>query len=58
MIALAALTFASGLIWDRIGPAYVFFAFVGLDILIRMPLLVSMPETLGLRPGSPAPADG
>ena len=58
MIALAALTLASGLIWDRFGPAYVFFAFVGLDVLVRMPLLVSMPETLRLRPGSAAPAGG
>lgn len=58
MTSLAALTFASGLIWDRFGPAYVFFAFVGLDLLVRMPLLVSMPETLRLRPGSPAPAGG
>jgi MFS family permease len=58
MIALAALTFASGLIWDRFGPAYVFFAFVGLDLLVRMPLLAGMPETLRLRPGGPAPAEG
>ncbi len=51
MMALALLTFASGLIWDGFGPVYVFLAFVGLDLLLRMPLLVSMPETLGLRVG-------
>jgi MFS family permease len=58
MLALAAFTFASGLIWDQIGPAYVFLAFIALDILIRMPLLVTMPETLRMRPGSAADAEG
>lgn len=53
LLALAVLTFAAGLIWDRFGPAYVFLTFVALDLVVKMPLLVSMPETLGLRHGSP-----
>ena len=34
---LAVFTFAAGLIWDRFGPAYVFFTFVSLDLLVRAP---------------------
>jgi MFS family permease len=49
MMTLAIFTFAAGLIWDRFGPAYVFFTFIGFDLLVRMPLLIKMPETLGLR---------
>lgn len=36
----------AGLIWDKIGPQYVFLTFIALDLAIRMPLLISMPETL------------
>jgi MFS family permease len=57
MISNAALTFLAGIIWDKIGPQYVFLAFVGLDLVLRMPLLLSMPETLKLRVGKPAFAD-
>jgi MFS family permease len=45
------LAFLSGMIWDRIGPQYVFLIFIVLDLVIRIPLLISMPETLGLRLG-------
>ncbi len=41
--------FLAGAIWDNIGPQNVFLTFIGLDLLIRIPLLVGMPETLGLR---------
>ena len=47
----AILVLLSGLVWDRIGPQYVFLAFVGIDLIIRIPLLISMPETLGMRFG-------
>lgn len=57
MISNAALTFLAGIIWDKIGPQYVFLAFVGLDLVLRVPLLLSMPETLKLRVGKPALAD-
>jgi MFS family permease len=45
----AGLAYLAGAIWDNIGPEYVFLTAMGLDILIRVPLLIGMPETLGLR---------
>jgi hypothetical protein len=38
-----------GLIWERIGPAYVFVAAIGLDVCVRLPLLALVRETLHLR---------
>ena len=38
----------AGVIWDTVGPEYVFLTVMGLDILIRLPLLIRMPETLEL----------
>jgi hypothetical protein len=38
-----------GFIWDRMGPQYVFLTFIVIDIFVRVPLLISMPETLRLR---------
>lgn len=55
MFLNASLTVISGLIWDRVGPEYVFLIFVALDLLIRMPLLISMPETLQLKVGRQMP---
>ena len=46
MVASGILAVTAGVIWDKIGPQYLFILFVGIDLLIRMPLLVSMPETL------------
>ena len=46
MILGACFALMAGIIWDKIGPQYVFVAFLGIDILIRMPLLISVPETL------------
>ena len=46
MMLGGCLAFVAGIIWDRIGPQYVFIAFLGIDMLIRMPLLISLPETL------------
>jgi len=43
------LALASGIIWDKVGPQYIFIAFVAIDLLIRMPLLISIPETLHAR---------
>lgn len=54
MLFNAAMAFIAGLIWDKIGPHFVFMAFVALDLLIRMPLLISMPETLNSRFKGPA----
>ncbi len=46
MVLSAALALTAGIIWDHIGPQYVFMTFVAVDALIRMPLLMSIPETL------------
>jgi len=45
-LASALMAFISGLIYDGLGPQYVFLIFVVADALIRIPLLASMPETL------------
>ena len=49
MLLAAAAAFMAGLIWDHVGPAYVFVVVIALELVIRMPLLVSMPETLHLK---------
>ena len=46
MVLSALLALLAGIIWDRIGPQYIFLTFVAVDLLIRLPLLVSIPETL------------
>jgi MFS family permease len=41
-----------GLIWNRLGPIYVFLIPIALDLLLRVPLLSTVPETLkGPSPG-------
>jgi MFS family permease len=49
MFLNAFLAIIGGIIWDKVGPQYVFLAFIVIDLLLRAPLLISMPETLGLR---------
>jgi MFS family permease len=39
-----------GLIWDHIGPEYVFIAAVVVDMFLRLPLLGAVKETLGILP--------
>ncbi len=46
MLVGAALAFVSGLIWDHLGPEYVFWLAVAIDAAIRIPLLAGLPETL------------
>jgi MFS family permease len=41
--------YLGGVIWDTFGPQYVFLSVIALDLFIRIPLLVKMPETLGLQ---------
>jgi MFS family permease len=48
MLLAAAAASLAGVIWDQLGPAYVFLTVIGLELLIRMPLLITMPETLHL----------
>jgi len=38
-----------GLIWKHIGPQYVFFAAIAIDVLLRLPFLSSVRETLHLQ---------
>ncbi len=49
MILSAILALAAGIIWDRFGPQYIFVTFIGIELLIRVPLLISIPETLNKR---------
>lgn len=48
MSLAACAAYVAGAIWDNIGPQYVFLTVIGLDLLVKMPLLISMPETLML----------
>jgi MFS family permease len=49
LLLTAGSAYAAGVIWDNLGPQYVFLTFIGFDLFIRMPLLIGMPETLALR---------
>ena len=55
MFLNAFLALMGGIIWDRMGPQYVFLAFIVIDLILRAPLLISMPETLSLRFGRHIP---
>ena len=54
MLINACMVFLCGLIWDKVAPQYVFLAFIALDLTLRVPLLITMPETLKLRVGKQA----
>jgi MFS family permease len=45
----AVLTIFCGLIWDHLGSQWVFIFAAGIDIFVRIPLLISIPETLEKR---------
>jgi hypothetical protein len=55
MLVSAVLVILAGLIWDHVGPQYVFISFVVIDLSIRLPLLVTMSETLGIEFGPRPP---
>ncbi len=46
MLFSALMAMVAGVMWDRVGPQYVFLAFVAVDLLVRLTLLIGMPETL------------
>jgi len=48
MLAAASTALLAGLIWDNIGSVYLFLTAIGLDLFIKIPLLIKMPETLWL----------
>jgi MFS family permease len=54
MVLSAVMALVAGIIWDKLGPQYIFLIFVGIDLLIRMPLLITIPETLHVHLGSRA----
>jgi MFS family permease len=41
--------YLGGVIWDILGPQYVFLSPIALDLFVRIPLLIGMPETLTLQ---------
>jgi len=49
MLAAAITAYLAGVIWDNLGPQYVFLIYLGLDIIIRLPLFITIPETLGIK---------
>ncbi|MCX7839261.1 MAG: MFS transporter [Anaerolineae bacterium] len=49
MLVSASCTALAGIIWDYLGPSFVFVAFIAIDLVVRMPLLITMPETLWMR---------
>ncbi|MBA7485563.1 hypothetical protein ES707_21111 [subsurface metagenome] len=55
LLFAAGAVYLAGVIWDNIGPQYLFLAVIGLDLFIRIPLLIGMPETLGLGAGAEQP---
>lgn len=46
LLLAAGAAYMAGVIWDSVGPQYVFLTVIGIDLLIRIPLLIGMPETL------------
>jgi len=46
MIISAGAAYIAGIIWDRLGPQYLFLVVVGLDMVFRIPPLLSMREPL------------
>jgi len=51
MVLSAVMALVAGIIWDRLGPQYIFLLFVGIDLFIRLPLLLTIPETLHVHLG-------
>ena len=49
LLFAAGAAYLAGAIWDNIGPQYVFLIAIGMDLFIKIPLLIGMPETLALR---------
>ena len=55
MLLAAGAVYLAGVIWDNVGPQYLFLSVIAFDLLIRIPLLIGMPETLGSRVGTEQP---
>jgi len=51
LLLAACVAYLAGVIWDHLGPHYIFLISIGLDAFVRIPLLAGIPETLDLRIG-------
>lgn len=49
MVFSAGSVYLAGVMWDHFGPEYIFLVIIATDVLIRIPLLLGMPETLKLQ---------
>lgn len=49
MLANALCTALAGILWDKVSAPSVFLAFIAIDLAVRLPLLIVMPETLRMR---------
>ena len=49
MMLSGGLALTAGIIWDTFGPQYIFLAFISIELLIKVPLLITIPETLNKR---------
>lgn len=54
----AILAIISGLIWDGLGGRWVFLLAAAIDLFVRLPLLATMPETLGAAREASSPTSG
>lgn len=45
MATQALVALLAGLVWDRLGPQFVFLIPIALDLFVRMPLLATIPES-------------
>lgn len=45
-IVSASIAAFAGMVYDNIGPQWVFLIYIGCEVAIRLPLLLSLPETL------------
>jgi MFS family permease len=57
LLLSAVMVLVAGLIWDGIGPAWVFVAYVAIELAIRVPLLATMRDTLGIAHQPPASSE-
>jgi MFS family permease len=49
MMFSGILALTAGIMWDKFGPQYIFITFISIELLLRLPLLISIPETLNKR---------
>ena len=45
----ASMAALAGMFYDNLGPQWVFLIYMGFEIIVRVPLLISLPETLNYK---------